>query len=527
MIRSGGPISDVNKVKRDGGLRQHFKKEREMILSRRIRILVAIGIFATTGMVFASSTTFDGYTFVFSGSNANLYGMDKQIVHQWPGLKQNTGCADLLRDSSIIWPSSDRGSWTRGGALAGGRLQIIKWDGTVTWDFLYRSADYMPHHDIEPVYKTNDPKEKPNILVICYTAWGDKITELKPTGLNTADVVWEWYASDHTCEANTGTDKPELLDKGKGKSLMGGDFDIMHTNNVSYNRTMNQLVVSVNGYCELIVIDHSTTTAEAKGHTGGRWGKGGDILYRWGTPANYGMTGTKYFNRQHGCSWIQDTMPGTTLRLPGAFNMMAVDNGGKRVLEIVPAGTKNGVYPRTGGAAFEPASPLLTYSVSDLQGNEGSVQRLPNGNTLICTGGTGMGGGMGGTSCRVFEINTANPPQIVWELSDIPQSTEGIRYAYSYLNGNVGVTVDATPDYSTRRTARIVTNPLTGRISLSSNSDYVNARLSLFSMDGRELIHSGAPCTKGWDLGTQPNGQYLVQIQSGNDVMRERVAIQR
>jgi len=146
---------------------------------------------------------------------------------------------------------------------------------------------------------------------------------------------------------------------------------------------------------------------------------------------------------------------------------------------------------------------------------------------MICTGGTGMGGGMGGTSCRVFELNTANPPQIVWELSDIPQSTEGIRYAYSYLNGKVGVTVDAMPDYSTRRTSSILANPLTGRISLSSNSDYVNARLSLFSMDGREIERMALPCAQGWDLGTQPNGQYLVQIQSGNDVMRERVVIQR
>jgi hypothetical protein len=491
-----------------------------MAASRYFGKLFVTGILALIGLVFASSSTFDGYTFVFSGSTANLYGMDKKVVHQWTGLKQNAGCADLLRDSSIIWPSSDRGSWTRGGALPGGRLQIIKWDGTVTWDFLYRSADYMPHHDIEPVYKTNDPKEKPNILVVCYTAWGDKITELKPTGLNTADTVWEWYASDHTCEANTGTDKPELLDKGKGTSMMGGDFDRMHTNNVSYNRTLNQLVVSVNGYNEMIVIDHSTTTAEAKAHTGGRWGKGGDILYRWGMPANYGASGTKYLQRQHGCCWIQDTMPGTNLRLPGAFNMMAVDNGDKRVLEIVPAGTKNGIYPRTAGTAFEPASPLWTYSVSDLQGNEGSVQRLPNGNTVICTGGAG---GFGGTSCRVFELNSAGT--VVWELSGIAQSTEGIRYAFGYLDAKVAV--DATPDYSTRRTVRIATNPLTGRISLVSNSGYVNARFSLFSMDGRELAHTDVSTAQGWDLGNQPNGNYLVQIHSGTEVIRDQIVIQR
>jgi len=35
------------------------------------------------------------------------------------------------------------------------------------------------------------------------------------------------------------------------------------------------------------VIDHSTTTAQAAGHSGGTYGKGGDLLYRWGNPNAY------------------------------------------------------------------------------------------------------------------------------------------------------------------------------------------------------------------------------------------------
>ncbi|MBN1131007.1 MAG: hypothetical protein JXA71_18610, partial [Chitinispirillaceae bacterium] len=341
-----------------------------MTISRNTVPCLIIALFVATTTVFAASSTFDGYTFVFSGTNAYLYGMDKKIVKQWSGLRSNSaGCADLLRDSSLLWPSYDRGAWTNRGALEGGRIQIVKWDGTVTWDYLYRSADYMPHHDMEPVYYTNDPKEKPNILVICYSVWGDKITELRPTGLNTAEVVWEWKASDHTCAANTGSDKPELLDKGKGGiGSFPGDFDKMHTNCVSFNRTLNQLVLSVKGYSEMMVIDHSTTTAEARGATGGRYGKGGSILYRWGMPSNYGAAGTQQIRGQHCSIWIIDTMPGTNLRLPGAFNMMCVDNVNKRVVEIVPAGTRNGVYPRTAGAAFEPAVPLWTYAVSTMAG---------------------------------------------------------------------------------------------------------------------------------------------------------------
>jgi hypothetical protein len=503
-----------------------------MHIFRRLMTAALTGMLYVAEMCFASSSPFDGYTFVFSGSSAYLYGMDKQIIHQWDGLPQNAFCADLLRDSSLLWASSDRGEWRSGGVASGGRLKIIKWDGTIAWDFLYRSADYMPHHDMEPVYYTNDPKEKPNILVVCYTAWGDKITELKPTSANTAEVVWEWYASDHTCDSGTGTDKPELIDKGKGgdgwifpRSDSGrgyiGDIDRMHTNNVSFNRTLNQIAFSAKSYCEVMVIDHSTTTAEAKGHTGGRYGKGGDILYRWGMPENYGAAGDSILRGEHCGSWIPDTFPGTFLRMPDAFNLMCIDNCNRRVVEWVPPGDKDGVYPRPSGEAFEPAIPRWTYEVSDMSSSEGYVQRLPNGNTFICTGGSGMGFGEG----RVFEVDPAG--NIVWELADIAPSTEGYRYAYGYLTGEAGVTMDATPDYSTQRMAKVVANPLTGWISLASNSNIADARLSLFGMDGRKLVHSSVPSGQGWDLGDRRSGQYLVQICAGAEIIRERVVIGR
>ena len=52
-------------------------------------------------------------------------------------------------------------------------------------------------------------------------------------------------------------------------------------NAVDYNAEFDQLMISVHNLSEVWIIDHSTTTAEAAGHTGGRSGKGGDILYRW------------------------------------------------------------------------------------------------------------------------------------------------------------------------------------------------------------------------------------------------------
>ena len=66
----------------------------------------------------------------------------------------------------------------------------------------------------------------------------------------------------------------------------------MHANHVSYNRFLDQVVIDVKAFNEFIVVDHSTTIEAAKGSTGGKCGKGGDILYRWGNPSNYGMSDT-------------------------------------------------------------------------------------------------------------------------------------------------------------------------------------------------------------------------------------------
>ena len=62
------------------------------------------------------------------------------------------------------------------------------------------------------------------------------------------------------------------------------EVDWLHTNGIDYNAEYDLIVLSVPRMNELWVIDHSTTTEEALGSTGGRWGKGGDLLWRWGNP---------------------------------------------------------------------------------------------------------------------------------------------------------------------------------------------------------------------------------------------------
>ena len=73
---------------------------------------------------------------------------------------------------------------------------------------------------------------------------------------------------------------------------------------------------------EVYIID--TTSAEAAGHTGGNSGMGGDIIYRWGNPSNYGAPGSQQIpSAVHDVRWItNDGRPN------GGFLQFFNNNGG-------------------------------------------------------------------------------------------------------------------------------------------------------------------------------------------------------
>jgi hypothetical protein len=197
--------------------------------------------------------------------------------------------------------------------------------------------------------------------------------------------------------------------------------DWMHVNAVAYNADLDQVVLSSPHFCEIWIIDHSTTTQEAKGHTGGRWGKGGDILYRWGNPRAY-RNGTQLDQRlfyQHNIQWIPKG-------LSGEGHLLVFNNGGGRkpeeyssVDEFVPPTNKNGSYARGARGAFGPAKALWSYSAPNKKDFHSffisGAQRLPNGNTLICSGASGV----------VFEV-TPNG-ETVWKFASPIKNMMGGR----------------------------------------------------------------------------------------------------
>ncbi|MDX1962108.1 MAG: aryl-sulfate sulfotransferase [Pirellulales bacterium] len=196
---------------------------------------------------------------------------------------------------------------------------------------------------------------------------------------------------------------PDGRGPGRRGGMMGPNTDWTHINSVAYNAELDQIVVSVHSFHEIWIIDHGTTTAEAASHTGGKRGRGGDLLYRWGNPRAY-RSGSNVEQRlygQHNAHWIPKG-------LPGEDHILIFNNGGGRrdgsystVDEIIPPLKPDGTYGKgPGKAEWTYIAPTKNEFFSMLISG---AQRLPNGNTLICSGMSGI----------VFEVTSDN--KTVWK----------------------------------------------------------------------------------------------------------------
>jgi hypothetical protein len=379
----------------------------------------------TVGLFVYEDEAYEGYTMFspFGSSNVYLIDMYGRVVHVWECEFPPGNSVYFLNDGTLL-----RAAKILGPGTGGGRIRIYDWDGTVLWDFLYSGDDYHQHHDIEPLPNGNvlllawdqvsadtciahgrDPA-----LIDGPDIWPEKIVEVMPTGPTTGDIVWEWRTFDHLIQdfdetkLNYGVveDHPELMDF---NWAIHGREDWLHGNSVQYNPILDQICISLRTSSEIWVIDHSTTTEEAAGHTGGNRRMGGDILYRWGNPIVYrrGVAEDRMFWGQHDIQWIEEG-------LPGEGRMLAFNNGWERdedfstVDEFVSTADGNGDYPVLAPGTIHGPSFVLWQYMADpptdfFSGGISGAQRLPNNNTFICEG----------TPGRYFEVNHAE--DIVWQ----------------------------------------------------------------------------------------------------------------
>ncbi len=308
-----------------------------------------------------------------------------------------------------------------------GTVSIVAPDGTVLWEWSNIAFGREAlHHDIEVM-------PNGNILVLSWhfaairegrmLGWipqgtfdrviFDKVLELKPdlAGGGT-EIVWEWRMWDHLVQ-NVDPDLRNYGDPAEHPNRIDPNWPVLervqfnsgqllHLNSISYNASEDVIVLSSAVFGEIWIIDHSTTAAEARGSTGGRYGRGGDIVWRWGNPQTHGRGGPadQILYWQHDAHFLADGVPHTGDILIFNNGMRRDARGGADYGQIC-MGMLDGAYsdvieitlPRDGnGRIASTGAPRIDWTYNS-DGSRGvyspfmsGAQRMPNGNTLMVQG---------------------------------------------------------------------------------------------------------------------------------------------
>ena len=377
----------------------------------------------TMGLVMCEEGAALGYT-LFSPIPSNttyLIDHEGRYVHHWtsPGEHRPALSAYLLPDGDLLRTANNAnnavGNFSGGGTS--GKVERIAWDGTLEWSWSYDRVDVITHHDIEPM-------PNGNILMIAWedrseeealqagrnpaiasdspggqnNVWPDHIIEVKPVGTNDAEIVWKWHAWDHLVQDHDETkdnfgvvaDSPGKIDINYmgGTGNAAGRADWMHCNGIDYNPHLDQIALSCRSMNEVYIIDHSTTTEEAAGSTGGVSGKGGDILYRWGNPQVYdrGLSSDQQLFAQHDVQWIQAGHG-------QEGGLIVFNNGNGRYpayssVDIIQPTFENGSYTLQENGTYGPLGPAWSWDQGEAMyaGAISGAQALPNGHVLVTYG---------------------------------------------------------------------------------------------------------------------------------------------
>jgi hypothetical protein len=380
-----------------------------------------------------TAKTYKGYTLFAPKQNTMTYliNNDGRIIHQWTASKYPPGqSVYLLENGHLLRSCMTKGKLSTGGG-EGGRVEEYDWNDNLVWQMDISTDAYMQHHDIRILPNGNvivlavEKKTYEEVVAAGFNPnklqpdvqkngmmLPDCVFEIKPIYPNGGTIVWEWHVWDHLIQdydqskLNYGVvkDHPELIDAAGDQKILPAFWN--HMNSIDYNSALDQIMLSVRGNSEVWIIDHSTTSAEVKAHTGGKKGKGGDLLYRWGNPICYraGTSNDQKLYQQHDAEWVKSG-------LPGAGNITVFNNGLGRNYstadEFTPSMDASGNYLKTTGSVFGPSDFYWSYKATPpgslYSAAISGVYRLPNGNTMICDG----------THGTFYEVTQAG--SVVWK----------------------------------------------------------------------------------------------------------------
>ena len=400
-----------------------------------LMILLSYGIVNTVQSqvnvrVFDDSVDRDQYAFIFSRSTSRLIDRCGDVLTTWSHSTEPGLTASITHDGQLL-----RSGQIDGCCFTGGLIELLDFDGTVNWSFPFANDTLQQHHDLHYMPNGNilflgwKPLSGDELVALGKEElrselWTEFIYEIKPIGINDFELVWEWQLSDHLIQDIDSTQSNyaqidtslNKVDINYSNPLQFSVRDWWHANALDYNEERDEILINSRANGELWIIDHSTTSEQAKGNSGGNRNKGGSLLFRWGNPEAYGQ-GTRDDLRMygsHGHNWIKQG-------LPNAGKILYYNNGQERTLDQQSFRDVNSTVELLEPKIDDDSNYVIIDSKFAINSNEivfgdpdnpvisssfrSSAQQLPSGGFLINSADEG----------RLIEINADK--EIIWEAS--------------------------------------------------------------------------------------------------------------
>jgi hypothetical protein len=376
------------------------------------------------------AAAYPGYTFYASGTKAYLVDMNGKSLHTWTASGSAQTCAYLLADGSALFPIQNSSCTSPQHNGAYPSGRFQK----ISWDGTILWDYYFCDSTARAGYDV-EPMPIGNILIPGDSSTVAKIFEIKPTGTTTGQLVW----------SNT---LPSSMTSGQ-----------TYINSVSYNPELDKILVDLQDpQRKLVVIDHRGSGAVTLVYTVGSSG------------------------RVHAAAWVTKYFLGTTNVLPDADfaamrtnNLLVVFNGGPSAVEVNQATNLVKTF---------------SYAYSD---HEGSVQRLPNGNTLLSNG----------NSTSIVEMNdSGGTVATITALGSIDRAyCHG--YAFPGVSRLVTNMLTVVSPHGAPSPSGTTSNAYGAVVTAQASGYETNAGIALFANTGWAL--TGGKSTNGATSGTTTN----------------------
>lgn len=381
------------------------------------------------GILLNTPDATNGYSLFSTSGSTYLVDNCGEIVKTWPVYSPTRHCK-LLPDGNLIYMTSST-------------ITELNWNNQVVNSVQLNELGLVLEYEVVKLKNGNYLcVAREEVSLQRFQEYGYDIPNTFPTQSdvvveldgNSGKVVWRWNLLDHVIQDKFPAkkaygvikDHPEKININAIATFDWEFTESFMINGMDYNEDLDQIVLSVRKVCEIVIIDHSTTTEQAKGSTGGKYNKGGDLLYRYGNPANYkrATLNAQQLYFQHNPNWIKYGEHKGKIMV---FNNLLSKESYSTVQIIDPPIKPDGSYTLENDQPYMPLTPAVEYGATQNKvkiwsGYTSGAKVLPNGNIVITEGRT----------AKIYEIDPEG--NVLWNYA-VPLSGylfRSERYSHDY-----------------------------------------------------------------------------------------------